>query len=179
MRVQETYPHLFEICPLTMRTQGVLLVKDTILLITLCSTDGRSSRLVVYPSRPRLVTGAKPGQWKEIYDELAVHLDEYSDTLLHNARRFIEVGDSLGAEIIQSSCVGCLAHLAVLCDLVSRLEPDLKPRADAVCDSSLERLGCLTQEMNFNEYTYLDLLLRVRHPVSHSWRGQTDHVFDY
>jgi len=38
---------------------------------------------------------------------------------------------------------------------------------DAICDSSLERLGRLTQEMNFEEYTYLDLLLKVRHPVDH------------
>ena len=110
------------------------------------------------------LTGVKSSRWKEIYDELAVRLDEYSDTLLRNIRRFIEIGDSLGAEIIQSSCVGCLAHLAVLCDLVSRLEPSYKSQADAVCDSSLERLGRLTQEMNFDEYTYLDLLLRVRRP---------------
>ena len=116
------------------------------------------------------LTGVKSSRWKEIYDELAVRLDEYSDTLLRNIRRFIEIGDSLGAEIIQSSCVGCLAHLAVLCDFVSRLEPNSKPQADAICDSSLERLGRLTQEINFDEYTYLDLLLRVRHPVSHSWR---------
>ena len=103
-----------------------------------------------------------------MYNELAVRLDEYSDTLLRNIRRFIEIGDTLGLEIIQSSCVGCLAHLAVLCDLVSRLEPSCKSQADAVCDSSLERLGRLTQEMNFDEYTYLDLLLRVRRPSRRS-----------
>ena len=39
---------------------------------------------------------------------------------------------------------------------------------DVVCDSSLERLGRLTQEVNFEEYTYLDLLLKVRPPVGHS-----------
>lgn len=33
---------------------------------------------------------------------------------------------------------------------------------DTVCDLSLERLGHLTQEMRFEEYTYFDLLLRVR-----------------
>ena len=158
-----------------------MLVKDAILLMALCSTNGRSSYFVIYPSRPHLATGTKPGQWKEIYNKLVVRLDEYSDTLLRNARRFIEIGDSLGAEIIQSSCVGCLAHLAVLCDLVSRLEPNSKSRMDAVCDSSLERLGCLTQEMNFDEYTYLDLLLRVRHPVGHPVipdGEQTEHIID-
>ena len=164
-----------------MRTQGILLVKDAILLMALCSTNGRSFHFVVYPSRPCLVTGTKPGQWKQIYDELVIRLDEYSDTLLQNAQRFTEIGDGLGAEIIQSSCVSCLAHLAVLCDLVSRLEPNSKPQMVAVCDSSLERLGRLTQEVNFDEYTYLDLLLRVRHPIAHlviPEGEQTDHIID-
>jgi len=94
-------------------------------------------------------------------------LDEYSDTLLRNARTFLQLEDTRGAEIIQRSCIGCLAHLAVLCDLVSHLESDTKLRMDAVCDSSLERLGRLTQEMSFDGYTYLDLLLRVCHFVGH------------
>ena len=105
-------------------------------------------------------------------DELVTPLDEYSDALLRNIRRFLEIGDTLGAEIIQRSCVGCLAHLAVLCDLIGRVDPDSKPQMDTVCDSSLERLGCLTQEMGSGNYTYLDLLLRVRHGVAatgHSW----------
>ena len=37
---QQVYPLLFEICPLTMRTQGILLVKDAIFLINFCSTGG-------------------------------------------------------------------------------------------------------------------------------------------
>ena len=77
-------------------------------------------------------------------------------------RRFMEFGDSHGAEIIQSSCVGCLAHLAVLCDFVGRQEPNSKPQMDEICDWSLGQLGDLTQEMCFEEYTYLDLLLKVR-----------------
>jgi hypothetical protein len=32
---------------------------------------------------------------------------------------------------------------------------------DTVCDWSLERLGTLTKGMSFDEYTYLDLLLKV------------------
>ena len=74
----------------------------------------------------------------------------------------MEIGDTHGAEIIQNSCVGCLAHLAVLCDLICRLEPNSKPRLDAICDWSLMQLSGLTQGMCFDEYTYLDLLLRVR-----------------
>jgi len=145
-----------------------LLVKDATLLINLCLTNGGSSRLVISPTDPRyFVTGVNPGQWKWICDELVTRLDEYSNALLQNIRRFIEIGDSRGAEIIQSSCVGCLAHLAVLCDLVGRLEHNSKPQMDAVCDSSLVRLGHLTQEMDFDEYSHFDVLLRVRHPADH------------
>jgi len=153
-----------------MRTQGVLLVKDAILTITSRPADG------MYLTPPftsadlcRFVTGMKPGRWKQGCDELVTRLDEYSDTLLRNIQRFLEIGDSLGAEMIQSSCVGCLAHLAVLCDLISRLDPDSKPRMDTICDSSLERLGHLTQEMNFDDYTHLDLLLGVCCEVDNSW----------
>ena len=39
---QDTYPHLFEICPLIMRTQGILLVKDAVLIVTRCSAEGGS-----------------------------------------------------------------------------------------------------------------------------------------
>ena len=86
-------------------------------------------------------------------------------------QRFVEIGDSHGAEIIQSSCVGCLSHLAVLCGFMSQLEPNSKPRLDAICDWSLEQLGDLTQGMNFDEYTYLDLLLRVSCWVDRSWES--------
>ena len=38
--LQRAYPVLFEICPLTMRTKGILLVRDTILLLGIISADG-------------------------------------------------------------------------------------------------------------------------------------------
>jgi len=118
----------------------------------------------------------KQGQWKQGCDELVTRLDEYSDTLLRHIQRFLEIGDDLGAEMIQSSCVGCLAHLAMLCDLINQEDPSSKPQMDAICDSSLERLGHLTQEMSFDEYTYLDLLLRVRHGADQSNGEQSDNV---
>ena len=42
---QQTYPHLFEICPLTMRTKAILLVKDAI--VTFGSADSRLFHLIV------------------------------------------------------------------------------------------------------------------------------------
>ena len=74
----------------------------------------------------------------------------------------IFVKGSHGAEVIQNSCTGSLVHFAVLCDFIGWLEPNSKPQMDGICDRSLERLGDLTQGMCFDEYTYLDLLLKVR-----------------
>ena len=166
MVAQQTYPHLFEICPLIMRTQGILLVRDAI--VAFCSADSALSYFTIdLVVTSHFVTGAEPDQWRQLCEELVPRLDEYSDTLLRNGRAFLQIGDTQGAEIIQSSCVGCLAHLAVLCDLVSHLEPKSKALMDVICDSSLERLGQLTQEMSFDRYTYFDLLLRVRHWVDH------------
>jgi hypothetical protein len=99
-------------------------------------------------------------------DQLVTRLDEYSNTLLRHLQRFLDVGDRRGAEVIQNSCAACLAHLAVLCDLISGLEPNSKPQMDAVCDSSLERLGHLARGMRIDGYTYLDVLLGVRHYIT-------------
>ena len=38
--LQRAYPILFEICPLTMRTQGILLVRDVIMLLNGLPVDG-------------------------------------------------------------------------------------------------------------------------------------------
>ena len=77
---------------------------------------------------------------------------------------FLEIGDSYGAEIVKNSCVGCLAHLARLCHFIGHSEPSTKPQMDTICDWSLEQLGDLTEGMNYDEYTYFDLLLKVRRP---------------
>ena len=42
--------------------------------------------------------------------------------------------------------------------------PQMKP--ENLCDSTLERLGALAQDMYMEEYTRLDLLLGVCHPVT-------------
>ena len=146
-----------------MRTQGILLVKDAILLTNFCSTNRGLFRPTSTSVNSRYFnTGAKPGEWYLRRDQLVIRLDEYSDTLLQNLQRFLEIGDNRGAEVIQCSCVTCLAHLAMLCDLTSGLEPSSKPRMNAICDSSLERLGHLARSMRIDIYTYLDILLGVR-----------------
>jgi hypothetical protein len=90
------------------------------------------------------------------------HLDNYSQTLLLNLRRFQKLGDKSGAAMIGSSCVDCLAHLAVLCEVLGKIEPAPQTELDTLCDSTLERLGKLAGDMYMEEYTRLDLLLGVR-----------------
>ena len=64
--------------------------------------------------------------------------------------------------MIRASCVNCLAHLAVLCEALGRIKPTPQEKADTLCDSTLEQLGGLARDICMEEYTLLDLLLRVR-----------------
>jgi hypothetical protein len=94
-------------------------------------------------------------------------------------KRFHEFGDNSGAEEIGSSCIACLAHLAILYEAVCRTDPVGSSELRNLCDSALERLGRLTSELRFDEYTYLDLLLGVRpslfcFPMSMAQTGDWD-----
>ena len=106
-------------------------------------------------------TGAKHRFWRRSYNQVLASLEEFSQKLLDNMKRFREHGDRSGADIIVSSCIACLAHLAVLCDVVCRTDPQVAVEAYNLCDSALQRLGMLTSELQFNGYTYFDLLLGV------------------
>ena len=87
-------------------------------------------------------------------------LDDYSRTLISNLQRFQELGDTRGAGVIRASCVDCLAHLAVLCQAVANVE-STQAGLGTLCDSTLEKLGALALDTCMEEYTCLDLLLRV------------------
>lgn len=148
-----------------MRTQTILLVRDTVVMLSIHPTDG----VYNFPYSPATITKFNPrlpdlqaGIWRQSCDELVNLLDTYSQSLLFNLRRFQELGDNSGAGMIRSSCVDCLAHLAVLCQALSNAEHIPRTELDALCDSTLERLGELAQDMCMEEYTRLDLLLRVR-----------------
>lgn len=99
--------------------------------------------------------------WRQSCDQLADLLNKYSQDLLSNLRRFEKLGDKSGAEMIRGCCVNCVAHLAVLCDVLGNIEPAPQREMDALCDSSLERLGGLAQDMCAEEYTRHDVLLGV------------------
>ena len=69
--------------------------------------------------------------------------------------------------MIGSCCIACLAHLAILYEVVCRIDPVSGSNSYALCDSALERLGMLTSELHLDEYTHLDLLLGVRLSLSY------------
>ena len=69
--------------------------------------------------------------------------------------------------MVSSSCIACLAHLAVLYDTIYQTVPAARGRCN-LCDLALYRLGVLTSEFHPEEYTYLDFLLGVR-PSSRSF----------
>ena len=166
-----------------MRTKGILLVRDTILLLGVVPTDGEryastspggSSQHLTF-----LAPDVKFGVWRRSCDKILESLKGFSLGLLSNSRRFRELGKKEGADVISSSCIACLAHLAILCEAVYRTDPVRNFELRNLCDSALERLGVLTSELDFDEYTYLDLLLGVRpslccFPMSMTQMGDWD-----
>jgi len=80
--------------------------------------------------------------------------------MFNNLKRFRE-HDKTGADLIGSSCIACLAHLAALYQALGRMYPDAREMR-GLCDLTLRRLGNLTSDLHFDEYTYLDLPLGVR-----------------
>jgi hypothetical protein len=79
---------------------------------------------------------------------------------------FSKAGDAGGASIIRSSCIDCLAHLAVLYDFISEAQPGARVTLDPLCDAVLDNLSNLTQGVELEEVTLFDLLLRVCNPPS-------------
>ena len=109
-----------------------------------------------------LVLGVRLGFWRQSCDQISGFLEDFSKDLFENSRTFREQGNESGAELICSSCITCLAHLAILYDVVCRKDPVAGSEMYELCDSALQRLGMITSEHHFDEYTYLDLLLEVR-----------------
>jgi hypothetical protein len=69
--------------------------------------------------------------------------------------------------MVSSSCIACLAHLAVLYEDVGRVDPSAKAEVVEFCDSALQRLGTLSSALQCDEYTSLDLLLGMRVALPH------------
>ena len=101
------------------------------------------------------------GRW-ESYHQLVLALDEFSNALMRNMQRFMEVEDSSGVETIWTCCVLCLAHLAALSHLTGQTELTLGGSMHNLCDLALNRLGALSREIPVEVYSHFDVLTRVR-----------------
>ena len=93
---------------------------------------------------------------------MALTLEDFSNTLMRNLQRFIEVEDSSGVETIWTCCVTCLAHLAALSHLLSLRVPTLRDSMNDLCDLTLAKLGDLSREAHVEVYSYFDVLTQVR-----------------
>lgn len=138
-----TYPLLFKICPLSMRTRSILLVRDTVVLLGIRPADINQLQF-----------------WAAACDHLVTDLGNYSRSLLANLQKFREFDDKSGSGVIRDCCINCLAHLAVLCETLSQEMPT-QAGLHSLCDWSLEQLSELTKDMVTEEYSRLDLLLGV------------------
>ena len=109
-----------------------------------------------------MATDVQFGLWRQSCHQVLPSLDLFSLSMLSNIKRFRNLGDKTGAEVITSICITCLAHLAILYEVVCRVDPMSGSKLYDLCDSALRRLGALTSEVHFDDYTRLDLLLGVR-----------------
>jgi hypothetical protein len=148
-----------------MRTRGILLVRDTTPLLDILPTNGErhpSSLLVSSVDNEHIDVGIKLELWRQSCNRVVASLKEFSQGLFDGIGRFRLRGDEVGAEVIGSSCIICLAHLAVLCEVICRVDPIAGTKTFELCDWALRGVGMLTSELHFAEYTHLDLLLGVR-----------------
>ena len=80
-------------------------------------------------------------------------LQGFSQNMFNNMMNSDQSGGNSQAAPIGSSCITCLAHLAVLCEVVGPMHPNLMEMGNP-CDWALQRSGQSTANLN--------LLLRVR-----------------
>jgi len=116
------------------------------------------------------VLGVELGFWRQSCDQILAPLEEFSQRLLRKTKGFRDDDDKNRADVVSSSCIACLAHLAILYEVICRTDP-VAEETYALCDSALQRLGILTSELHLDEYTCLDILLGVRPSLatSRSW----------
>ena len=125
--------------------------------------------------RTTLVDENTNGRW-ESYHQLVLALDEFSNALMENMQRFIEMGDS-DVETIWTCCVVCLAHLAALSHLTGLAELTLGGSMNNLCDLTLNRLGTLCHGIRVEVFSHFEVLTRVRTRGFSRREGGANQVF--
>ncbi|KAF9779641.1 hypothetical protein BJ322DRAFT_368458 [Thelephora terrestris] len=138
--LERVYPCLFEICPLTMRTQSVLLVRDVVHALN--SFD----------------QGENTGDRQRSCLRIVYALDTFSSDLMRNLEQFVSIGDASGVETIWTCCVICLSHLAALCHFMSQTDTTLSKSTNNLYDLTLEKLCNLSLKVPIESYSHFDVL---------------------
>ena len=163
-----------------MRTQGILFVRDVVLLLTILPADGERFTPVSSVCSHRYLNlstlDTKLESWRRSCDRTLTSLESFSRGLLRKLRNFQKDRNVGGADVIGSSCIACLAHLAILSEAVYRVDPIVKSETYEPCDWALQSLGEITSELCFDEYSYLDLLTGVGQPLFHFTTVMTEAV---
>lgn len=169
---------LFRVCPLTMRTHGILLVRDVVVLLEEIQDSGKCSASLHQEGASSgfvlVGIGERLSDWRQSCDHLASSLDDYSDTLMIRLGEFDKANDTEGASIIRNSCIACLSHLAILYYFLGETLPGARATMNRLCDAVLDNLGNVTQSMKLEEVTLFDLLIKVHAPDSPYFRDPAD-----
>jgi len=139
--LQRVYPFLFEICPLTMRTQSILLVRDAIRALN-----------------PPVDQAENTSDRQRSSLHLVHALDTFSSDLMGNLERFISIGDTGGVGMIRTCCIMCLAHLAALCHFMSQADSALSTSMNGLYDLTMDNLCNLSLEPHIEECSNFDVL---------------------
>jgi hypothetical protein len=100
--------------------------------------------------------------WRQSCDQVFAPLKEFAQRLLDDVELFSERGDRNGAEVAYSSCITCLIYLAILCEVICRVDPIARIETWDICDWALRKAGKLTSTVELDDCCHLDLLLGVR-----------------
>ncbi|KAF9783513.1 hypothetical protein BJ322DRAFT_158918 [Thelephora terrestris] len=150
--LEGVYPCLFVICPLTMRTQSVLLVRDAVHALN--SVD----------------QGENTGERQRSCHHIVYALDTFSSDLMRNLEYFSSIGDTNDVETIWTCCVICLAHLAALCHFMSQTDTTSSLFMNHLYDLTLEKLCNLSLKVHIESYSPFDVL------TGKSWNTALDTI---
>jgi len=157
-----SYPFVFDICPLIMRTRGILLIRDAIFVLGVYPSQSKFRTVrseLKHELKVILATLLK--DWRTLCSKSIGQLQAHTDALQKHLEWFSSVGDKESSDVIRSNCTSCLAYLANLYLTIAPTDYPAAPAMEYCCDAALSTLGRLTEGMVMEEYNYFDLLLGV------------------
>lgn len=146
-----------------MRTRGVLLIRDAILVLGVYPRQSKPH--IAQPKLEhylRVISAAALKDWRVLCSNVIGRLRAHTDALQQHLEWFASIGDRESSDVIRSNCISCLSYLANLYLTIAPTDHPTTPAMERCCDATLSTLGKLTEGMVMEEYGYFDLLLGVR-----------------